>query len=122
MGYMMSGGDEPEPIPEPIPASLTGGENVVDADSLRAIARQDSLQLEQRRLDSLRHVDRERFVRDSIRERRRLDSLNRVDAASLRLNSSSVDVGYDGGLKSVSYRLENSLDYLKVECTTNKLC
>ena len=117
---MMSGGDEPEPIPEPIPASLTGGENVVDADSLRAIARQDSLQLEQRRLDSLRHVDRERFVRDSIRERRRLDSLNRVDAASLRLNSSSVDVGYDGGLKSVSYRLENSLDYLKVECTTNK--
>ena len=59
-------------------------------------------------------------MRDSIRERRRLDSLNRVDAASLRLNSSSVDVSYDGGLNSVSYRLENSLDYLKVECTTNK--
>ena len=123
VGYMMLGGDNPEPTPEPTPTSSTGGENVVNADSLRAIERQDSLrrveELEQRRLDSLRRVDRERFVRDSIRERRRLDSLNRVDAASLRLNSSSVDVGYDGGLNSVSYRLENSLDYLKVECTTN---
>ena len=123
VGYMMLG-DEPEPTPEPTPSSSTGGEKVDNADSLRARERQDSLrkfeELEQRRLDSLRHVDRERFVRDSIRERRRLDSLNRVDAASLRLNSSSVDVGYDGGLNSVSYRLENSLDYLKVECTTNK--
>ena len=123
VGYMMLG-DEPEPTPEPTPSSSTGGEKVDNADSLRARERQDSLrkfeELEQRRLDSLRHVDRERFVRDSIRERRRLDSLNRVDAASLRLNSSSVDVGYDGGSNSVSYRLENSLDYLKVECTTNK--
>ncbi len=120
MGYLMLGNDTPEPTP----SSSTGGENVVNADSLRAIERQDSLrrveELEQRRLDSLIRVDRERFVCDSIRERRRLDSLNRVDAASLRLNSGSVDVGYDGGSNSVSYRLENSLDYLKVECTTNK--
>ena len=120
VGYMMLGDNKPEPTQ----TSSTGGKNVVNADSLRAIERQDSLrrveELEQRRLDSLRRVDRERFVRDSIRERRRLDSLNRVDAASLRLNSSSVDVSYDGGSNSVSYRLENSLDYLKVECTTNK--
>ena len=34
VGYMMSGGDEPEPTPEPIPASSTGGENIVNADSL----------------------------------------------------------------------------------------
>ncbi len=36
VGYMMLGGDnpEPEPTPEPIPASSTGGENVFIADSI----------------------------------------------------------------------------------------
>ena len=34
VGYMMSGGDNPEPTPEPTPTSSTGGDNVVDADSI----------------------------------------------------------------------------------------
>ncbi len=43
VGYMMLGDNKPEPTPEPTLTSSTGGENVVNADSLRAIEYQDSL-------------------------------------------------------------------------------